>query len=192
MARSICLWKGSWEKNHIIFYAFVKDISDSQIVAVPHENIYLLCRWSSFLITDSLKAQKNPPGCHIKPANVHCCSPPLPAHRLPHPDPLSSPSGILLFSWWKRLLRSCTNELALLLNDVCKLWPSLLPMNGVETQNPHRQLGACSHCEQLSCGVKLVLDAGWSLVKPFAAHWRCLVVWRQTSSYFFPLPFAVH
>lgn len=73
----------------------------------------------------------------------------------PPPDPLSSPTGILLFSWWKRLLGSCTNELALLLNDVCKLWPSLLPMNGAETQNPHRQLGARSHFQYL------VVELNW-------------------------------
>lgn len=78
---------------------------------------------------------------------------------LPAPTPcadlLSSPSGILLFNWWKRLLGSCTNELALLLlNDVCKLWPSLLPMNGAETQNLHHQLKAHSQPAQL---VKLKL-----------------------------------
>lgn len=120
--------------------------------------LLILAWWSSFLITNSLRAQKST----RQPANAHCCLPPTRSHP-PRPNPLSSPSGIPLFSWWKRLLGSCTNELALLLNDVCKLWPSLLPMNGAETQNPHRQLGAHSHCEQSGCwvvGLNWILDAG--------------------------------
>lgn len=57
-------------------------------------------------------------------------------------------------------------------------------MNGAGTQNPHRQLGAHSRCEQLVeelywvgrlrwggvCGVRWVWDAGWSWEIPFAAH----------------------
>lgn len=115
---------------------------------MPHKNIYLYFGKEANFWSQIHWRHRNPPGCHIKPANVHCCVYP-PRSPPPHPDPLSSPSGILLFSWWKRLLGSCTNELALLLNDVCKLWPSLLPMNGAETQNPHRQLGAHSHFQQL-------------------------------------------
>lgn len=41
MGHSICLWEQSEEERHIVFYAFVGDFSDSQIVAVPHKNIYL-------------------------------------------------------------------------------------------------------------------------------------------------------
>lgn len=67
----------------------------------------------------------------------------------PPSDPVSSPSGILPFSWWKTFLGSCTNELALLLNDVCKLWPSLLPVNAADIQNPHCQLGARRRCQRL-------------------------------------------
>lgn len=138
-------------KSTSFFYAFVKDISDSQIVPVPHKNIYFYFADEAHFWSQIHWGHRNLPDSHIKPVNVHCCLAPPPSlstpTQPPPPDPLSSPSGILLFSWWKRLLGSCTNELALLLNDVCKLWPSLLPMNGAETQNPHRQLGARRHCE---------------------------------------------
>lgn len=97
-------------------------------------------------------------------------------------DLLSSPSGISLFSWWKRLLGSCTNELALLLNDVCKLWPSLLPVNGAETQNPHRQLEAHSKVGAVSYGGEFGFRMQyWSLRNSSAAHWRYLVAQRWTS-----------
>lgn len=52
-------------------------------------------------------------------------------------------------------------------------------MNGAETQNPHRQLGARSHCEQLAVELKWIVEAGWSLGIPSTAHWRCLVVGRH-------------
>lgn len=183
MGHSICLWEQSEEERHIVFYAFVGDFSDSQIVAVPHKNIYLYFADEAYFWSQIHWGRRNPPDSHIKPVNVSCCLPPHPSPR-PHRDPLSSPSGILLFSWWKRLLGSCTNELALLLNDVCKLWPSLLPMNGAETQNPHRQLGARSHCEQLAVELKWIVEAGWSLGIPSTAHWRCLVVGRHSSEVF--------
>lgn len=57
-------------------------------------------------------------------------------------------------------------------------------MNCAETQNPHRQLGANGHSEQLVVELNWILDAGWSWEIPFAAHWRCLVVLRQTPTIF--------
>lgn len=45
-----------------------------------------------------------------------------------------------------------------------------VPMNGAGTENPHRQLGAHSHCEQLVVELNWILEAGWSLENPFTAH----------------------
>lgn len=96
------------------------------------KNIYKSAeRWSSFLITNSQKSARQP---HQGVGTCTAVYPLSHPNAPPTPDHISSPSGILPFSWWKRLPGSCANELPLLLNDVCKLWPSLLPVHGVEPE----------------------------------------------------------
>lgn len=114
-----------------VSFSFVRDITESRISATSHKKTFTYTLQMK-LICD----HKFTEGTEIRQAATlswRMCTAVYP-RSLPAPTPradlLSSPSGILLFNWWKRLLGSCTNELALLLlNDVCKLWPSLLPMN---------------------------------------------------------------
>lgn len=139
--------------------AFVNIISLFSNVYVPHKTS--LHRWSSFQISNLLKMHICAREPLSNPGNV-LCAVYLPCYRTPSPSTqLSSPSGILRLGWWKRLPGSCANELALLLNDVCKLWPSLLPVYGAATQNPHRQLAAAP---ALRSGVKTSSRSeGWKV-----------------------------
>lgn len=148
------MWRrGGGDKSTSLFFFY--DISDSQIVAAPHKKTFTnppkdeVHFWSQI--------HRKVPGSHIKARErallfTHC---PIPVLPLP-PDHISSPSGIRLCGWWKRLPGSCANELPLLLNDVCKLWPSLLPVHGVE---PGTFIRSPQPMRTVTHGVQL--DSGW-------------------------------
>lgn len=151
---------------------------------MPYKHLHMLFRWNQALIglTKGADIRQEATWSHTGCISVYT----LPAST-PLPDPLSSPSGILLFYWWKRLLGSWTNELPLLLNDVCKLWPSLLQVNSAETQSLHHQLEAPNNCQQL-VGLKWFLDGVLRAKENlFVAHWRSLVVEKYIVSQVFTL-----
>lgn len=103
-----------------IFKCFVKDIHVSvfQIVTASSKHALRFSWWRSCLIkfTEGTEIYQR------ATLTQHYCLPPTPVCF----------QGPVAFFLWKRFLGSCANELPLLLNDVCQLWPSLLPVNGTE------------------------------------------------------------
>lgn len=94
-------------KAHHFCVLFVKDTSDSQIVAAPHKKTFTYTLQMKLIIDHKFTR-----GTEIRQAatsSQQMCTavyqPLPPSHPItphptatPHPDPLSSPSGILLFS----------------------------------------------------------------------------------------------